>query len=108
MGRPVRQTGDEPRVDGPHGQLASFRAAPELSVAVEDPVDLRPGEVGVEEKTGAGPDVILMALGFQSSAEVGRSSILPDDGPMDRLQRLPVPQDHRLPLAGDAGAGSSD
>ena len=62
-----------------------------------------PGEFGtrkirIQEETRAGPNLRLQPLIPQLSADGGRSPVLPNDGPMDRLKGYPVPENYRLPL----------
>ena len=43
-----------------------------------------------------------MALPFQPRTEIGGAAVLPDDRGVLGFAGLPIPEDHRLPLVGDA------
>ncbi len=92
------QVPEHPRVDRGQGQLA----APGHPSLVEEPAHLGGREVGVENEPGAFPDHREMALLGQSAAGAGGATVLPDDGPVPRPRRVPVPRHDGLALVGDA------
>ena len=73
---------------------------------VEDPADLAAGEIRVDEQAGLALDQRRSCPSrLQPLAELGGAPILPDDGVVDRLAGLAVPDDRRLALVGDADGG---
>ena len=99
------QVPDQPGVDGAEGELAGFGPRPRALDVVEEPLHLGPREVGVEKKAGAGGDHRFVPGGLQGGAGVGGAAVLPDDGGVDRLAGLAVPDQRRLALVGDADGG---
>src|SRR6266446_5013800 len=99
------QLPQEPRVDGAEGQLAARGTTTRVGGLVEDPRDLRPGEIGVQHQARAGPHHRLVTLGPQPVADGGGAAALPDDGAMERRAGGAVPDDRRLALVGDADGG---
>src|SRR5438270_1657086 len=95
----------EPRIDGAEGQLAARGPPARVGDVVEDPRDLRPGEIGVQHQARAGPHQRLVALGPQPVADGGGAAALPDDGAVERRAGRAVPDDRRLALVGDADGG---
>jgi hypothetical protein len=87
---------EQPGVD-----RAEDRPPDALGVA-QQPLDLRPGEVGVEDEAGALAHERLVAGRAQLLAALGRAPVLPDERPVNRLPGGGVPGDHRLALVGDA------
>ena len=96
---------EEPAVHRAEGQLAAGRALPELGPGLEEPRDLGPREVGVQDQPGPGAHERLETVGAQALAERRRAAALPDDRPVDRDARPPVPEQGRLPLVGDPDRG---
>ena len=75
-----------------------------LSAVVEQPRDLRAGEIGVEEQAGPLAEHRLLTGGTQLLAEAGGTPVLPDDGVGDGTA-VAVPDDRRLTLVRDADGG---
>jgi hypothetical protein len=88
---------DEPRVDRSEGGARRVHPA-----FLDQPLDLRAGEVGVEHEAGVLADELFVALVLQLLAAVGGPAVLPDDRVVQRLAGVPVPGDDRLTLIGDA------
>ena len=86
---------DEPGVD-----RAERRPLGPLDVA-RQPLDLGPGEVGVEDQARALADELLVAGGAQLLAAPGGAPVLPDQRPVQRLAARRVPGDDGLALVGD-------
>src|SRR5439155_1357574 len=84
------QLPQEPRVDGAEGQLAARGTTTRVGGLVEDPRDLRPGEIGVQHQARAGPHHRLVTLGPQPVADGGGAAALPEDGAMRLVRRLLV------------------
>ena len=98
--RAAGQVPDQEAVDGPGGQLAGLGPLPGAGDVVEQPGDLGGREVRVEHQAGPlGDPGAAVAVPL---AEVGRPAVLPDDRRADRLAGLPVPDDRRLALIGQA------
>ena len=90
------------RVDGAERELAGLGPRARARDVVENPRDLAPREVGVDHETRALADERVVAVGPEAVAEVRRAPVLPDDGVVDRLAGLAIPDDGRLALVGDA------
>ena len=76
--------------------------APRRGVDVfEQPLDLRRGEIRVEDEAGALAHEILVAPLAQVVAACGGTAVLPDKRVVDGLAARAVPGDNRLTLVGD-------
>ncbi len=75
---------------------------------VEDPADLGAGEIGVEQQAGLGGEQRFEAICLQLRAQWRGAPVLPDDGVVDRLAGLAVPDQRRLALVGDADGGDAE
>ena len=73
---------------------------------IQDPFDLRPGKIGVDQQAGLLPEELRKALVFQRIAELGRPPALPHDCMIDGLTCILIPYDHRLSLIRDADRGN--
>ena len=71
----------------------------------EQPADLGRAEVGIEEKPRLLLHLRLVSVGFEAIDDICGAPILPDDGVVDRLSRMPVPDQDGLALVGDADGG---
>ncbi len=92
---------DQPRVDRAEresiiGGKGSF---------ADQPFELGPAEVGIENQAGAGPDHVEVSIGGERIATIGGAAVLPDDGGAEWLARGAIPGDHGLALVGDADRG---
>ena len=99
------QPPDEKRIDRAEAELAAFGLLACTLHVVQQPRDLGGGEIRVEEQAGFRRNLGLVTGGAKRGAYVGCAPVLPDDRAMDRLAGLPVPDDHRLALVGDADGG---
>ena len=72
------------------------------STLLEQPLDLRPREVGVEHQAGALADQRLVAGLAQLVAALRGAPVLPDERAVQRLAGVRVPDDDGLALVGDA------
>jgi hypothetical protein len=86
---------DEPGVD-----RAEDRPLGPRGVA-QQPLDLGPGEVGVDRQPGALAHQRLVSGLPQLVAAPRGAAVLPDEGPVDRLAAVRVPGDDGLALVGD-------
>ena len=86
-------------------QVAGLGLGARAVDVVEDPLDLRPGEVGRQRQAGLGAEAVLAAvLGELVDDHVG-PRVLPDDRVVDGLAGVLVPDDRGLALVGDADGG---
>ena len=94
-----------PGVHGAHHQVAGLGAFPGALDVVEDPLDLRSGEVGGQRQ----PDDLLVPVGSLLAAEflddLLGAGVLPDDGVVDGLTGFLVPHEGGLALVGDTDRG---
>ncbi len=97
-GQPPDQIG----IDGAEREFATLGATAGVGDIVENPGDLRGGEIRIEQKAGARLDEILGAVRFQARAGLGGATVLPDDRVIDGFAAAPVPDQRRLSLIGDA------
>ena len=96
-----RQVPADPVVDGPEGEGGA-----RLHAAVLDhPGPFRSGEIRVENEPGALAHEGQVAGFGELGAAARGPPILPDDRPMGRPPRRPVPGDGRLALVGDPDRG---
>src|SRR5581483_12156499 len=103
VARAAGEVPDEPAVDGTEGELAGLGAALQASASVvEQPAQLRAGEVGVDDEARARAHLVREAAGPQLVAEGRGAPALPDDGIADRAAGGALPQERRLALVGDA------
>src|SRR5690606_13687477 len=89
-------------VDRPEGELAPLGPLARAGYVLEEPLELRAGEVRIENEAGLLANPGLAARGAELFAARGRASVLPDDGAMHGGAGLAVPEDRRLALVGDA------
>jgi len=101
VGASPGQPRDEPAIHRARGQLAPLRPEPELGV-VEQPFQLGRGEVRIQQESAALPDQRLGPRGPELHATLRGPPVLPDDRRRHGLERLPLPEDQRLALIGDA------
>ena len=102
----VRQLPDQPGVDRAEEQLASLSPLACAGHVVQQPFDLRAGEIRVRHETRLGADLIAPARLDDAVDDVGGAAALPDDGVGDRLAGGLVPDHGRLALVGDADGGN--
>ena len=68
---------------------------------IEQPANLRRGEIGVDHKPGALGDNLGETLGEPVLAQLGGPPVLPDDRIVQRPAARALPKDRRLALIGD-------
>jgi hypothetical protein len=93
---------DEPGVDRAERELAARRALARAGNLVEQPRELGAAEIRVDHEPGALADQAFRADLAQVLAQPGGAPVLPHDRVRDRLAGLPVPDDGRFALVGDA------
>ena len=100
------QLPDQPCVHGAEQNLPCLGPLPRTGHIVQDPLDLRCGEIGIRHQAGILPDVVCHAgLLQQFIHQRCRAAALPDDGVIDGAAGGLFPQDGGLPLVGDANGG---
>ena len=96
---------DDPAVHGSETKFSLFGPLASAFDVVEDPLDFRGREVGVEHQAGFCPNRFGPPLAFEELAVVGRAPILPHDGVVDGQRGLAIPYDGGFALVGDPDAG---
>ena len=104
MHRAAGQPVQERAIDGAEAELAVLRALPCPLHVLEQPAQLGPAEIRVEDEARLLPDPRLFPLCFQFVTEIRGPPVLPHDGVVNRLAGLPFPEESRLALVGDADA----
>ena len=99
---PPGQFPEQPAVDRPEAEFAPLRAFERARNVLEDPFEFGRGKVGIGQKPGLFPDGFGKTRRPQRLAARGGPAALPDDGAVDRLPGLSVPDDRGLALIGDA------
>ncbi len=106
VGRGGRTATREPvyqeRVDGPEGELALVRSSTRAIHVIEQPLELGPGEVRVEDQPGRLAHARLVASAFEFRAAIGGAPVLPHDGPVDGAAGRTLPHHGGLALVGDS------
>ena len=87
---------------GAEQHLAPLRRRPGAVHMIQQPADLRAGEVGRQRQAAAVAEPVLPGLAAELADQVGGAGVLPDDGVVDRPAGGLVPQDGGLALVGDA------
>ena len=105
MHAPAGQPPQQEAVDRAEGELAALRALPGAGYVIEQPGDLRPGEIGIEQQARAPADEGLGAFRLEALAGIGRAPVLPDDRAVDGPAGRALPDDRGLALVGDADGG---
>ena len=99
------QLPDEPRLHRAEQQVAALGTRTHAGHVVQDPLELCGREVGVDDQPGLLPDQVGQAAGLQFVAVLACAAALPDNGVVDRLAGVTVPDDSRLALVRDADGG---
>jgi hypothetical protein len=82
---------DQPGADGAEGDLAALGAGAQAGNVVEEPLDLGPREVGVDDEPCLAAEHLLVTLLLELVAVAGRAAVLPADGVGDRLPGFAAP-----------------
>ena len=98
------QSPDKEAVDRAKREIALLGQRARVLDIVEQPRDLRRGKIGIEQKPRPFRDKAFEALRLELGAMRRGAAILPDDGVVDRLAGLAIPDQRRFPLIGDADA----
>ena len=102
----ARKTPYKPRIDRTEQQLSLGGTLARPGDVVQNPLDLRSAEVGVDNETRLAAYHLRYALALEFVAIVRRTAILPYDGIVDRLLGIRIPHDRRLALVRDADTGN--
>src|SRR5262249_61296262 len=92
----------QPGIDRSEGELALSSALARTWHVVEEPAHLCAREIRVQHQARALGEDFRYALASHARAVFGCPPALPDDGVMNRLPCLAVPDDGRLTLIGDS------
>ena len=101
----AREFPRQPGVDGAEGEPSFRRRLPRAVHMIENPLELRAGEIGVEDETGLLLNHRRMAQLLQRVAMLRRAAVLPHDGAVDGPAGRAIPHHGRLALVGDADGG---
>src|SRR5690606_8361829 len=83
MNLALRQIPDKPRIDGAEREVTLLGERPRAVDVVQDPLNLGPREVGVEQEARSPGKHWLESVVLQRLAGVGRAPVLPYDGAMN-------------------------
>jgi hypothetical protein len=90
---------------GPKSKLPCFGTFASTGNRVEDPGNLGSRKVGIDQQAGFRLHLLFVSRRFQRVASAGGAPVLPDDCGSDWFAGLPVPDERRLALIGDADTG---
>jgi len=93
---------NQPRIHRAKCQFSSFRFLPGSFYIFQDPSDFGSGKIGVDDQAGLRCDLLRMAFFLELIAVGGSSSVLPNDGMIERFAGFTIPDNGRFPLIGDA------
>ena len=96
------QVPDDPGVHGAEEDVAGLGALAQALDVVEQPAGLGTGEVGGQRQARLAAEAVLADVAAELLAEGVGAGVLPDDGVVDGLTGVLVPQQRRLALVGDA------
>ena len=96
------QIPDEPSVNGSEKQIAAFCECLRFGDILQNPADFCCGEIGINQKPCFFADFFGVALLLQRITIGCGSSALPDNGIINRLSWLLIPDNCCLPLIGNA------
>ncbi len=102
----ARQPPDQERVDGAEAKFALCRPRPRALDVGKHPGELRTGEIGIEQQAGLSGEDLLQPLALQLGAIGSGAAVLPDDGIVDRLAGIALPNDNGFALVGDSDSGN--
>ncbi len=106
MNSAARELPDQPRIDRAECQPSLLGQLARARDMIEQPSHFRPRKICVEHKAGQLLKLVGKPVTPQTVAIISRAPALPDYGVVNRLSRLPVPDDSGLALIGDADSGN--
>ncbi|KAG0163130.1 hypothetical protein DFQ30_000701 [Apophysomyces sp. BC1015] len=89
---------DQPAVVRAECELTLRRALACAVDVVQNPSNLRRGEVCVDRQAGLCADLAFEPSRLKPGAKIGGAAVLPDDRVIDRQPRLSIPYDRRFAL----------
>ena len=95
---------NQPTVDRAEGQLAELRPCTQAGHLVQQPFELCPRKIGVQQQPGPFAERRLQACGLERFTYAGGTPALPDDGVVNRAQGALVPDHGGFALVGDTQA----
>ena len=101
----ARQVPQNPRVGVAEVEVAGLGALTRTFYVVEDPLNLRTGEVGRQSKATNLTEAIGAFVTFKFLDDVGGTHVLPDNRVVDGLTGVLIPHDGGFTLVGDADGG---
>src|SRR5690606_11238274 len=94
-----------PGVGRAEHQVAGIRLLPCTGDVLEDPRDLRAGEVRRQRQADYGGEAVDAAVGGEAVDDLLGAGVLPDDRVVHRVAGAAVPDHRGLALVGDAHRG---
>ncbi len=102
---PARQVPEDPGIGVAEHQVAGFRLGPGAVDVVQDPLDLRSGEIGRQGQSHLLLEPLRAAVLGQLIHDVLGPGVLPDNRVVDGLTGGLVPDDGRFALVGNSDGG---
>ncbi len=99
--RSSREPPDQPGVDVAEERIAALGRLACAGDIIENPSNLRPGEVRCQWKTHFLTETVLAPVLRESVTDLFCARVLPDDGVVVRFASLSIPDDRGLTLVGD-------
>src|SRR5207342_205152 len=96
---------EEPRVDGPEGQISPIGFGAGAGDVIEKPFQLRRRKIGIEAEPRLPRDRALVAGPPQSLASGRGAAVLPDDRGRDGPRCGSLPEERRFALVRDSDRG---
>src|SRR5262245_44653117 len=93
---------DEPAVDGAESKFAAFGALSSAGDVIQQPCDLGAAEIRIQNEAGALSHQTLGPGLSQFIAQRRSAPVLPDDGVVQRLTAVPVPNNRGFTLVRNA------
>src|SRR5690554_4363478 len=97
----IRQIPDQPGVDRSESQLSGLRFLTSARHILQYPTYFGRRKVGIHHQPRFFTDQFLFTFAFKFFAILSRPPVLPNNGPVNRLSRLPIPHNRGFPLVGN-------
>ena len=101
-----RQTPDQPRIHRSEHQFPLLGPFARTGHVVQNPLDLRRTEIGIDDQSRLLADHVRRTLILQFVAIVRSSPVLPHDRIINRFLRLGIPHNGGFTLVGDTDTGN--
>ncbi len=92
----------QPRIDGAEQQIPALGAGAQVTIVVQQPTQLRSGEVRRERQTATREQNLVVEFGRDGRQQTRGPVVLPHDRAVRGLAGVAVPHDGGLALVGDA------